>query len=146
MAPNTTPYRIGRALLIAFCVAAATVAGLASFTMLVTGTPFDDIWKAKEHDYQQMLPHRIPIGLGFALLAVLLALAAIGWIRRRRWAWLLTAIMIGAHLAADLVMLVISRTWTNVGPVAIEALVLTWLLLPRTRSGILSTRDARTRA
>lgn len=134
MAVSTTAFRIGRALLIAFFLIAAVVAALASFTMLITGTAIDDIWKLKEHDYHQMLHHRIPLGLGFALLAVLLALAAIGWVRRRRWGWLLSALIFGANFAADLVVLATSRSWTNVVPVAIEGLVLTWILLPHTKA------------
>jgi hypothetical protein len=134
MARSTTTFRIGRALLITFFIAATIVAALASFTTLVTGTAADSIWKLKENGYHQMLHHRIPIGLGFALLAVLLALTAIGWARRRRWGWLLSALIFGANLAADLAALVISRSWTNVMPVAIEGLILTWILLPRTKA------------
>lgn len=145
MARSTTAFRIGRALLIPFFIAATIVAALASFTMLVTGTAVERIWKLKEHGYHQMLHHRVPIGVGFALLAVLLALAAIGWARRRRWGWLLSALIFGVNLAADLAALAASRSWANVVPVAIEGLVLTWILLPRTKAEFLSTDDTRTR-
>lgn len=134
MAASPATFRIARALLVAFFAAAAIVAALASFTMLVTGTAIDDIWRDKEHDYHQMLHHRIPIGLGFALLAVLLALAAIGWARRRRWGWLLSALIFGVNFAAGLAVLVTSASWANAMPVAIESLILVWILLPRTKA------------
>lgn len=134
MARSTITFCVGRASLIAFFIAATVVAALASFTMLVTGTAVDSIWKLKEHGYHQMLYHRVPIGLGFALLAVLLALAAIGWARQRRWGWLLSALIFGANLAADLAALATSLSWTHVMPVAIEGLVLAWILLPRTKA------------
>ena len=130
----TTVTRVGRWLLVAFFLAATVVAGLASFTMLVTGTAIDNIWNSKEHEYHQMLHHRLPIGLGFALLAVLLALAAIGWVRRRRWEWLLSVLIFAVNLVADLATLLISPAWADVVPVAIESAILTWILLPRTRS------------
>jgi hypothetical protein len=133
VAAGTAAFRIARALMTVFLAAAAVVAALASFTMLVTGIAVDDIWKNKEHDYHQMLHHRTPIGLGFALLAVLLALAAIGWARRRRWGWLLGALIFGVNLAADLAVLATSPSWTNAVPVAIQGLILTWMLLPRTK-------------
>lgn len=134
MARSTTAFRVGRALLVAFFVAATVVAALASFTMLVTGTAVDNICKIKEHEYHQMLHHRIPIGLGFALLAVLLAFAAIGWVGRRRWGWLLSVLIFGANLVADLATLLVSRAWVDIVPVAIEGVILTWIILPRTKS------------
>ena len=134
MARSTTTFRVGRVMLIAFFAAAAIVAALASVTMLVTGTALDNIWKLKEPGYHQMLHHRIPIGLGFALLTVLLVLAAIGWGRRRRWGWLLSALIFGANLAAGLATLVTSRSWASAVPVVIEGIVLAWILLPRTKA------------
>ncbi len=124
-------------LLIIFLTGGTVVAMLASFTMLITGTAVDVIWKQKETDYHQMLQHRIPIGVGFVLLAFLLGFAVVGLIRRRRWGWLLSILIFGANLVVDLVILLTDRSWSDLIPVIIEVVVLTWLLLPRTKRGLI---------
>jgi hypothetical protein len=134
VAAGARAFPIARALMIAFFAATTVVAALASFTLLITGTAIDDIWSGKEHGYHQMLQHRIPIGLGFALLAVLLALAAIGWARRRRWGWLLGAVIFGIDFVSNLAALITSASWINALPVVVEGLILMWMLLPRTRA------------
>jgi len=125
--------QISRIILIIFLSGGAIVAALASFTMLVTGTVVDNIWKQKETEYHQMLHHRIPIGLGFALLAILLALAVSGLYQRRRSGWLLSIIIFGVNFVADLVTLITSKSLADSIPVVIEILILIWLVLPRTK-------------
>lgn len=63
---------------VAFFVAPAAIAALAACTLLDTGTALDNIWNFKQHAYHQVLRHRIPIGLGLTLFAIVLALAALG--------------------------------------------------------------------
>ena len=118
----------------AFFAAATLVAAAAAFTLLVPGTAVDAIWREKERDYHVMLEHRAPIGLGFALLAVLLGLAAIGWARRRRWGWLLSVFVFGVNLIADLAAFVATPSWSTLLPIAVEGLILTWIVRPHTRS------------
>jgi hypothetical protein len=83
--------RFARTAFLGFLIIAAAIAAMASFTMFVTGTVLDSIWTTKEHTYHQLLQHKLPVGLGFAALAVILALAATGWTRRKRWGWRLPA-------------------------------------------------------
>jgi hypothetical protein len=42
--------------------------------------------------------------------------------------------MFAVNFVADLAVLVTSASWANAVPVAIEGLVLTWMLLPRTKA------------
>lgn len=124
-------------LLIIFLTGATVVATLASFTMFITGTVADVIWKQKESEYHQMLQHRMPIGVGFMLLAFLLAFAVVGLMRRRQWGWYLSLFIFGANLLVDLVILFMDRSWSDLIPVTIEALILGWLSLPRTKQGLI---------
>jgi glucan phosphoethanolaminetransferase (alkaline phosphatase superfamily) len=126
--------RFARTAFIGFLIIAAAIAAMASFTMFVTGTVLDSIWTTKEHTYHQLLQHKLPVGLGFAALAVILALAATGWTRHKRWGWLLGVLILAVNLLSDTVSLIASRQPADLLGVAIGAAILTWLLTPTARS------------
>jgi hypothetical protein len=72
-----------------------------------------------------LLQHKLPVGLGFAALAVILALAATGWTRRKRWGWLLGVLILAVNLLSDTVSLIASRQPADLLGVAIGAAILT---------------------
>src|SRR4029453_16111923 len=82
---HPTRSRLARTAFGGFLILAAAIAALASFTMFVTEPVLASIWTTKERSYHQLLQHKVPVGLGFAALAVILALAAAGWARHKRW-------------------------------------------------------------
>jgi hypothetical protein len=126
--------RFARNAFLGFLVIAAAIAAMASFTMFATGTALDSIWTSKQQTYHQLLQHRLPVGAGFATLAVILALTAAGWARRKRWGWLLGVLVLAANLLSDTVSLIASRQPADLLAVAIGAAILTWLLTPAARS------------
>lgn len=126
--------RFARAAFLGFLIVAAAIAAMASFTMFATGTALDSIWTTKEHAYHQLLQHRLPVGAGFAALAVILALTAAGWARRKRWGWLLAVLILAVNLLSDTASLITSRQPADLLAAAISAAILTWLLTPTTRS------------
>ncbi|MBK7554901.1 MAG: hypothetical protein IPO17_06775 [Flavobacteriales bacterium] len=73
---------LGVFLVLSTCILAAT-----TVTFLFPGTVVDHIWDFKRTEYEQMLPYRLWAGTGFLLLGVIMALAAYGWFKARRWAW-----------------------------------------------------------
>lgn len=126
--------RFARTAFLGFLIIAAAIAAMASFTMFATGTALDSIWTTKEQTYHQLLQHRLLVGVGFAALAVILALTAAGWARRKRWGWLLGVLILAVNLLSDTVSLIASRQPADLLAVAIGAAILTWLLTPVTRS------------
>jgi len=58
---------------------------LAAATLLFSGTPLDRVWLLNPRAYRELAPFGKTAGIGFAFLASLLAMAAIGWFRRRLW-------------------------------------------------------------
>jgi len=131
---HRTRSRLARTAFLGFLIIAAGIAAMASFTMFVTGTVLGSIWTTKEHSYHQLLHHKVPVGLGFAALAVILALAAAGWARRKRWGWLLGVLILTVNLLSDTVSLIASRQPADLLAVAIGAAILSWLRTPTTRS------------
>ncbi len=83
-------------LIIATCVLAAS-----TFTLLFPGTFVDRIWDIKRSEYEQLLRYTPWTGMGFLLLGIVMAFAAYGWHKRRRWAWWLTQGIFMANAAGD---------------------------------------------
>jgi hypothetical protein len=131
---HPTRSRLARTAFGGFLILATAIAALASFTMFATGTVLDSIWTTKERSYHQLLHRNVPVGLGFAALAVILALAAAGWAHRKRWGWLLGVLILAVNLLSDTVRLIASRQPADLLAVAIGAAILSWLLTPTTRS------------
>lgn len=125
---------MARTAFLGFLVIAASIAAMASFTLLAAGTVLDNIWAAKQHTYHQLLDHRVSAGAGFATLAVILAVAAAGWARRKRWGWFLSVLIIAVNLLSNTITLIASRRLADLLAVTIVAAILTWLLTPTTRS------------
>ncbi|WP_427016996.1 hypothetical protein ACQCSX_20250 [Pseudarthrobacter sp. P1] len=76
-----------------FFLLAFVVALAAGATLALPGTGLDAIWAAKPEAHRQLLQAGWAVPLLFGVLSVLLLAAAIGLIRRRRWApWLAGAI------------------------------------------------------
>jgi hypothetical protein len=85
----------------AFLFFGAAMASLAATTLIFPGTFLDRAWRLNPVAYAQLSPLGPPIGIGFSLLAVALAAAAIGWLRRRRWGWVLAVIIIAIQIVGD---------------------------------------------
>ncbi len=71
------------------------MAFLAGTTLVWRGTILDRMWALNPRAYDELAPLGKPMGLLFLSLAVALALAAIGWLKRRQWGWRLAVAIIG---------------------------------------------------
>ena len=85
-----------------FLVIAATVASLADVTLVHPGTPLDGMWKLNPRAYAQLAPLGAPVGIAFLFLGASLAVAAVGWFRRRYWGWLMAITIFTTQLLGDM--------------------------------------------
>ena len=81
----------------------AVMAGLAAITLLWRGTPLDRLWVLNQMAYNRLVPMGRTVGILFLLLSVALAMAGIGWFRRRPWGWRLAVVIIATQVVGDLV-------------------------------------------
>jgi hypothetical protein len=80
----------------------ATMASLATITLLWRGTALDRIWTFNPAAYSQLAPLGPGVGALFLLLGIALSAAGIGWFRRRRWGWRLAVAIIAIQVVGDL--------------------------------------------
>jgi hypothetical protein len=89
-----------------FCYFAMTMALYAGVTLLRPGTVLDRLWALNPSAHQQLLPLGKTAGVLFLFLATASVAAAIGWFRRRIWAWRLAVLGICTQLLGDFVNLI----------------------------------------
>lgn len=92
---------IGTRLLGVFLMLSTGILVASAITLLQPGTWLDGIWAVKPEAYAAMLPYRCWAGSGFLLFAVVMASAAYGWWRGRRWAWRLVLVIFALNACSD---------------------------------------------
>ena len=115
-----------------FFIFGATLAAYAAVTLLVPGTLLDALWALNKRGHAGLIPLGKSAALLFAVLFVLLASAAVGWFRRRRWGWILGVTLIAINLAGDVVNLARGEGLKGAAGVVIAGLLLTYM----TRAGV----------
>lgn len=81
----------------------AVMASLAGTTLVWPGTSLDRVWVLNRGAYHQLAPFGRAVGVMFLLLAMVLAVAGIGWLKRRRWGWRLAVVIIATQVLGDFV-------------------------------------------
>lgn len=112
-----------------FGVAMACLAGT---TLVWRGTLLDSIWTLNPNAHAQLGSLGHWVGYGFFLLAIALAVAGEGWLKRRFWGWVLAVIIISTQVAGDLVNLSMGDVLRG----AMGALIAGALLIYMTSPGI----------
>lgn len=79
------------------------MASLAGATLIWPGTSFDRVWALNPIAHRQLASFGRPIGILFLLLGAALALAGVGWFKRRVWGWRLAVAVIATQVLGDLV-------------------------------------------
>lgn len=93
-------------------------------TLLFPGTAVDGIWAVKPEEYARLLQHRWLAGTGFLMLGIVMALAAAGWWRSRRWAWWLVQGILAANMLGDVGRAAGGEVWEGLmGVVLVLALL-----------------------
>lgn len=81
----------------------ASMVCLAGTTLVWPGTILDRAWAINEPAYRQLAPYAKTVGIPFLLLGAILAVAGIGWLKRRLWGWRLALAVIAIQVLRDLV-------------------------------------------
>lgn len=113
---------------------AATMAGYAAVTLLFPGTILDRAWTLNQTGHFQLLLFGRIIALPFAIFAVISLFTGIGWLKRRRWAWIVGVSMIALNLAGDLANMVFGEFWKGAGGVTIAGLLLVYMTRSKVRT------------
>jgi hypothetical protein len=91
------------------------------------------MWVLNPPAYVELAPLGRAAGLLFLSLAVVIALAAAGWVKRRRWGWRLAVVIIGTQVLGDFVSLFFGRTVQGLAGVTIAGALLSYITRPRVR-------------
>jgi len=115
-----------------FFVFGATMAGYAAVTLLKPGTFLDALWALNRRGHSGLVSLGRGAVLLFAVLCVLLGLAAVGWFRRKYWGWILGVAIIALNATGDLINAVMGEELKGAVGVAIAGLLLFYM----TRAGM----------
>jgi hypothetical protein len=83
--------------------------------------------------YNRLVPMGRTVGILFLLLSVALAMAGIGWFRRRPWGWRLAVVIIATQVVGDLVNCVRGDSLRGGTGVIIAGALLLFLWRPKIR-------------
>jgi hypothetical protein len=67
------------------------------------GSALDRIWNLNPRAHEELAPFGRVVGIPFLLLGATLAVASLGWFKRRRWGWQLAVAIIATQVLGDLV-------------------------------------------
>src|SRR5262245_28904933 len=142
--PSTTRLPRGVTAFGLFLLFGTAMALLAATTLLFSGTPLDRIWFLNPRAYRELAPFGKAAGVGFALLAATLSLAAVGWFRRRRWGWRLAVALIAVQVLGNLVNFFQGRVVEGAVGITIAGALLVYLLRRPIRILFPKTKNIRT--
>ena len=124
----------GVTLLLLFWFFGAAMAFLAGITLLWRGTFLDHAWALNPTAHKELSAVGPAIGVLFLLLGVALAATGVGWLKRRRWGWILAAVIVFTQMAGDLVNLLRGDFLRGCIGLAIASALFLYLLRPAVRS------------
>lgn len=119
------------ALFFAVATGILVVAGLA---LTVPGTPADLIWSPLPSRRGMLMPYRQWMGPAFLGLALVMAAASLGCLRRRKWGWRLALAIFAVNGFGDLAQLALGHVLEGAVGVTVAALILFALTRPRVKS------------
>jgi hypothetical protein len=106
------------------------------------GTVLDRVWALNPRAYNQFSPLGRSVGVPFLILSLALAVAGLGWFKRRRWGWQLAVVVIFTQVLGDFVNVVRGQQVQGGIGIAIAGALLVYLLRPKTRSAFVSGQDS----
>jgi hypothetical protein len=110
------------------------MASLAGTTLIWPGSALDRIWNLSPRAYEELAPFGRVVGIPFLLLAATLAVASLGWFKRRRWGWRATVAIIATQVLGDLVNIYRGDLLRGGIGFLIAGALLFYLLQPQLRS------------
>jgi hypothetical protein len=116
------------ALFTGFLIITALIAGAAAITLFARGTPPSGIWDSKKSSYHELLRHRLVFG---AWIHPARGRVVLRCGRLDRWqavGWVLSVVIIGVNSLADLAQAAAAGDLAGSWVIAVDAIVLGWLL------------------
>ena len=110
------------------------MAALAGTTLVRHGSTLDRIWALNPTAYLQLAPFGWTVGALFLLLSASMAVAGVGWLRRRYWGWGLAVVIITTQVLGDLVNLFRGDFLHGGIGVTIAGILLLYLLRPEVKA------------
>jgi hypothetical protein len=126
----------------AFLVFGACMSGFAGMTLVWRGTTLDNIWALNPTAYRKLAPVGGTIGPLFLLLSATMAIASVGWFKRRFWAWGLAVGIISTQVAGDSINLVRGDFLRGGTGLIVAGALLFYLLRPKVRATFHSPPNA----
>lgn len=120
----------------------AAVALLAGTTLIFPGTFLDRAWRLNPAAYAQLAPLAAPVGIVFLVLAAVLAVAATGWLRRRRWGWVLAVVIVAIQILAGFANLLRGDLLRGAAGVVIAGALLFYMTRPGVRTAFKAAIDS----
>jgi hypothetical protein len=121
-----------------FLLFGAVMASLAGATLLWRGTALDRMWTLNPRAYKELAPLGKVVGIPFLMLGVLLAVACMGWFKRRVWGWRLAVAIIAIQVLGDLVNAFRGDVVQGGTGFVIAGALLVYLLRPEVRAAFVS--------
>ena len=110
------------------------MAAFAAITLFHPGTPLDRAWVLNRTAHIALAALGRIVAVPFAVLSLVLFLAALGWFGRQYWGWLLGTTVIATNLAADFIHALLGD-WLRSGVgIVIAGLLLFYLTRPAVRT------------
>jgi hypothetical protein len=117
-----------------FFVFGATMAAYAAVTLLKPGTILDVLWALNKRGHAGLVLLGRGAVLLFAVLSVLLGLAAAGWFRRKYWGWMLGVTIVAINATGDLINAVMGEWLKGAVGVVIAGLLLIYMTRAEVRN------------
>jgi hypothetical protein len=136
--PRTPGSPRGRTTIGIFLLLGAVMASLAGATLLWRGTAFDRMWTLNPRAYKELAPLGKVVRIPFLMLGVLLAVACMGWFKRRVWGWRLAVAIIAIQVMGDLVNAFRGDVVRGGIGFVIAGALLVYLLRPEVRAAFVS--------
>jgi len=118
----------------------ALMASFAGTTLIWRGSALDRIWALNLTAYKQLAPLGRNVGILFLLLSAALAIAGVGWFKRRLWGWRLAVGIILTQALADLVNLLMGNFVRGGIGLTLAGALLFYILRPEIRTHFLHSR------
>ena len=112
----------------------AATAALAGITLVFPGTILDRAWRLNPVAHAQLALLGAPVGIIVLLLAGVLAVAAIGWWRRRRWGWTLAVVITAIQVLGAFLNLFRGDLLRGAAGLVIASALLFYMTRPRVRA------------
>ena len=143
--PRTAGSPRGKTAIGIFLLFGAVMASLTGATLLWRGTALDRMWTLNPRAYKELAPLGKVVGIPFLMLGVLLAVACMGWFKRRVWGWRLAVAIIAIQVLGDLVNAFRGDVVRGGAGFVIAGALLVYLLRPQVRCAFASGNAPRVR-